>query len=81
MPLHERIYGLEILDFQMDLSILSELQEIDQRRTCQTSAVICGYISFVNEYFVRLRVLLPLSVIETDRLYDLSRPNAVPSLV
>ena len=68
MPLHKRIYGLEILDGQMDLSILSEIQEVDQRRNCQNSPVICRHLSFVNE---DLQVLLLLFVIHSERLYDL----------
>lgn len=56
---------------------LQDFQERDQR-TAQTSAVICSYLSFVNE---DLRVHLPLSAIDIDQLFDLSVPNAVPSLV
>ena len=52
---------------------LQDFQERDQ-----TSAVICSYLSFVNE---DLRAHLPLSVIDIDQLFDLSVPNAVPSLV
>ena len=78
MPLHKRINGLKILDGQMDLSILSKLQEVDQRRNCRNSPVICRHISFVNE---DLQVLPPLFVILSERLYDLSVPNAEPCLV
>ena len=54
MPLYKSIYGLEILDVQMDLAILSELQEVGQRITCQNLSVIYRYLSFVNgNFFVR----------------------------
>ena len=33
MPLRKRIYGLDIFDVQMDLPILSELEEVGQHRT------------------------------------------------
>ena len=71
MPLHKEIYGLEILDGQMDLLILSEFQEVGQRR-------ICRYLSFENQ---GLRVLLLLSVICIELLYELSVPNTIPWLV
>ena len=51
MPLHKRIYGSEIVDGQMDLLILSELQEVGQRRNYRNSPVICRHLSFVNEDF------------------------------
>ena len=78
MPLHKRIYGLEILDGQMDLSILSEIQEVGQPRNCWNSPVICRHLSFVSE---DLQVLLLLFVIHSKRLYHLSVPNAAPCLV
>ena len=78
MSLHKRIYGLEILDGQMDLPILSELQEVGQRRNFQNSLVICRQLSFVNE---DLQVLFLLFVVHSEQLYDLFVPNALPCLV
>ena len=57
----------------MDLPILSELQKVGQRRNCRNSPVICCHLSFMNE---DLQVLLSLFVILSERLYDLSVPNA-----
>ena len=74
MPLYKKIYGLEILDGQMDLPILSELQEVVKRRTCQNSSVIHQYLSFVNG---DLQVLLLLIVIHSEGLYVLSVAKAV----
>ena len=48
MPLHKKIYGLETLDVQMDLPILSELQEVGQQMTSQTSSLISQYLHYVK---------------------------------
>ena len=48
MPVHKKIYGLETLDVQMDLPILSELQEVGQQMTSQTSSLICQYLHYVK---------------------------------
>ena len=48
MPLHKKIYGLETLDVQMDFPILSELQEVGQQMTSQTSSLICQYLHYVK---------------------------------
>ena len=77
MSLHKRIYGLKILDGQMDLPIILELQEVGQRRNCWNSLVICRHLSFVNE---DLLVLLLLFAVHSERLYDLPVPNAAPCL-
>ena len=78
MSLHKRIYRLEILDGQMDLPIISELQEVGQRRNCRNSLMICRHLSLVNE---DLQVLLLLFVVHSEQLYDLSVPKAAPWLV
>ena len=48
IPLHKKIYGLETLDVQMDLPILSELQEVGQQMTSQTSSLISQYLHYVK---------------------------------
>ena len=78
MSLHKRIYGLEILDGQMDLPIISELQEVGQRRNCRKSLVICRHLLFANE---DLQVLFLLFVVHSERLHDLSVLSVAPCLV